>query len=232
MATPATCHHHVPLGTDPHSSRRHIRWVGACVSLTLMVFTVGRMPAPALAQHSQFVAGTAAQADQAVVVDVSELARSEAANAKPAARRFVHHPLRGPEAGGPGGEVNEQPPAPPGKPSHATHQPEASFTGTGDNGTIIPPDTMGAVGPNNVVESLNNNFQIFNRSGALISSVTQTGFWSKVSVSEVFDPRITYDPYNGRWIVAAGANQESTSSAILVGSRRPAIPLARGISTK
>lgn len=72
---------------------------------------------------------------------------------------------------------------------------------------IIPPDLGGAVGPNHVMSSSNNNYRIFDKStGAVISTVGTATFWaSVVSVSEranLTDPRTLYDPYNNRWIVA------------------------------
>jgi len=36
-------------------------------------------------------------------------------------------------------------------------------------------------------------------------------------VTGVFDPRVQYDPYNGRWIMAAASNGQSSSASILVG---------------
>src|SRR5439155_13072134 len=42
-------------------------------------------------------------------------------------------------------------------------------------------------------------------------------FWSSTGASEVFDPRVQYDPYNNRWIVAASSNGDVASSSILVG---------------
>ncbi|HUZ07760.1 MAG TPA: hypothetical protein VMV89_09770, partial [Candidatus Paceibacterota bacterium] len=43
--------------------------------------------------------------------------------------------------------------------------PATSFQGLGDNNTLTPPDTDGAVGPNNVMTMLNTQVRIQNRSG-------------------------------------------------------------------
>ena len=77
----------------------------------------------------------------------------------------------------------------------------------GPNGSgSIPPDTMGSVGPNHVVEMINGNVEIFNKTtGASISNTTLNAFWSGISGinaftnGRVFDPRIVYDHASQRW---------------------------------
>jgi uncharacterized repeat protein (TIGR01451 family) len=71
--------------------------------------------------------------------------------------------------------------------------------------TFIPPDTMGAVGPNHIVEMINGNFEIIDKTtGASIQSMTLDAFWTNVVGIAIvnngrFDPRIIYDPSSGRW---------------------------------
>ena len=86
----------------------------------------------------------------------------------------------------------------------------------------IPPDTMGAVGPdslNKVFVTLNNNYRIQNKAtGAQIGSdVSMVNFWAPVGANSPFDPRVQYDPYNDRWILAAVSDANSPTAAILVG---------------
>lgn len=90
--------------------------------------------------------------------------------------------------------------------------------GGGTSGTFtIPPDTMGAVGIDKVVTILNNNMVVQDKtSGAVLSLVGLNSFWSSTGVSGSFDPRISYDPYNNRWLIAAASNAQTANSSILV----------------
>ena len=98
--------------------------------------------------------------------------------------------------------------------------------GGGTSGTfIIPPDTMGAVGIDRVVNILNNNMVIQDKtSGLVLSLVGLNSFWSSTGASGVFDPRIIYDPYNNRWLIAATSNAQTANSSILVAVSQTADP--------
>src|SRR5712691_204005 len=86
-------------------------------------------------------------------------------------------------------------------------------TGTFD----IPPDTMGAVGPDKLFVNVNNNYRVQDKTtGAALSTVSIETFWSSSGGSGVFDPRVQYDPYNNRWILAATSNSGTANSSILV----------------
>jgi hypothetical protein len=91
--------------------------------------------------------------------------------------------------------------------------------GGGPSGTFtIPPDTMGAVGLDKVVTMVNNNLVIQNKAtGAVLSLVGMTSFWAAAGGTGHFDPRIQYDPYNNRWLVAAVSNAQTANSSVLVG---------------
>ena len=71
----------------------------------------------------------------------------------------------------------------------------------------IPPDTMGAVGPNHIVEMINGSFKIYNKTtGAVISSFSLNDFWTSVvglPGGGTFDPRIIYDPASARWFASS-----------------------------
>src|SRR5207253_284713 len=80
------------------------------------------------------------------------------------------------------------------------------------------PDTMGAVGPNHIMTTLNTQVRIQNRSGGTISTTSLDNFWASLGGNpSTFDPRVMYDPFNDRWIVSALADSESASSSVLVG---------------
>jgi uncharacterized repeat protein (TIGR01451 family) len=78
------------------------------------------------------------------------------------------------------------------------------FAGTSGSG-FIPPDTMAAVGPNHIVEMINGNFEIINKTtGASIQTMSLDAFWTNVvGLAQInsgrFDPRIVFDPASGRW---------------------------------
>ncbi|MBX7140464.1 MAG: T9SS type A sorting domain-containing protein [Chitinophagales bacterium] len=78
--------------------------------------------------------------------------------------------------------------------------PVASFNGLLDNGQVIPPDVQGAAGPNHLMEMLNSTFRVFNKTGGTVSTVSISTFYGFSSSNFYSDPRITYDPYNDRWI--------------------------------
>ena len=86
------------------------------------------------------------------------------------------------------------------------------FQGLQDDFTAIPPDTTGAVGPQHIVTMLNTQVQIQSRSGVVranypINLGGASGFWSPLGVfTDVFDPRILYDPASDRWIACAVIN--------------------------
>jgi len=84
----------------------------------------------------------------------------------------------------------------------------------------IPPDTYGAIGLDKVFTQLNNNYRVLNKTtGAQISKVSIETFWNALGVDgdNVFDPRVTYDPYNNRWLVAAVSHGDDAASRFLLG---------------
>jgi hypothetical protein len=98
---------------------------------------------------------------------------------------------------------------------------ELSFTGTtftptgGSENNFIPPDTMGAVGPNHFVELLNGRYSVYqNSDGARVQTSTANAFWQNAGVTPqlnrsqqgAFDPRVAFDPSSGRWFAASADN--------------------------
>ena len=90
----------------------------------------------------------------------------------------------------------------------------SNFQALPDNNTAIPPDTMGAAGPNHLMTMLNSQVRIQNKSGNAVSTVSSKIFWSLVS-SSPFDPITIYDSLSGRWIVISGSDGGSANSKIL-----------------
>jgi len=92
-----------------------------------------------------------------------------------------------------------------------------NFGALPDTNTVIPPDTYGAVGPNDLVVTLNSQIRVSDRDGTNPIDATLNSFWSPVGGgSGTFDPRVIYDPYADRWITVACDDARSTTSAILL----------------
>jgi len=82
-----------------------------------------------------------------------------------------------------------------------------------DNNMSIPPDTMGAVGPNHLMTMLNTQVRIQDKSGTRFSTVTLDTFWTSIS-GNPFDPKLIYDPLSGRWMSTIDLDGNSTTSGI------------------
>lgn len=87
----------------------------------------------------------------------------------------------------------------------------ANFDGTSIPASgFIPPDTMGAVGPNHVMELINGRYAVYDKTGTPQTSSTLNAFWTSAGVtpagSFAFDPRVLYDPQSSRWFAAAVDN--------------------------
>ncbi len=103
-----------------------------------------------------------------------------------------------------------------------------NFTGSNyNNSGFIPPDTMGAVGPNHVVELLNGRYAVYNKSGSFIQGSTLDQFWVSAGVTPAgsfsFDPRVVYDKYSGRWFAVAVDNGGGANNVLVAvsGSNDP-----------
>jgi hypothetical protein len=114
-----------------------------------------------------------------------------------------------------------QPQPQPQSPIPTIPSPPPSYTFRGDGLTFgsIPPDTMGAVGPNHAVTTTNEKVIIHNRAGQILSVVTLDAFWASTPAlmnPDTFDPKILYDRFNDRFIFVVTANSFSPTSATLL----------------
>ena len=82
---------------------------------------------------------------------------------------------------------------------------------------MIPPDAEGAIGPHHLMEALNSQVVIQDRSGNVMSAITNWTFWSSLDVTESFDAHVLYDPYAQRWIFSSAAGEKSSNGAVLIG---------------
>jgi Bacterial Ig-like domain len=97
--------------------------------------------------------------------------------------------------------------------------PSTSLLGVQSNESgFIPPDSMGAVGPSQVVVFVNGRLKVFDKQGSTppILSVSDAAFWAPVrNGSEPTDPEVEYDRLSQRWILA-GINLEGTNNRIML----------------
>jgi len=68
--------------------------------------------------------------------------------------------------------------------------------------TVAPPDSTGAIGPNNYVEMVNQQIGVYDRNLNLLASSDNGAFMGAGSLS-VTDPQIQWDPQGGHWLYAA-----------------------------
>jgi hypothetical protein len=109
--------------------------------------------------------------------------------------------------------------------------PAQSFMGlddiprVGSNTLTIPPDVDGAVGPDRILEGLNNNYRAFDKAtGAILGTVSISTFWAAAGAGPVFDPKTLYDPVQQRWIAVVLSDSRSTASSILIGVSQTSDP--------
>ncbi|MDB6035817.1 MAG: hypothetical protein JWM16_6155, partial [Verrucomicrobiales bacterium] len=103
--------------------------------------------------------------------------------------------------------------------------PSASFQALlGPSTSAINPDTQGAVGPNHLMTTLNTSVLVQDRNGGTVSSVTIEAFWASVGASNIFDPRVLYDPYGQRWITTAEADPGGANPGLVVGVSKTSNP--------
>src|SRR6267154_447938 len=172
--------------------------------------------------------GIAGIAGRKATANFTDLSRQEARVPLEAGTpKVIHSPMPGPRE--PADSVSpsrdSRVAAPPeAGPAPLSPAPASNFQALPDNNTAIPPDTQGAVGPNHLMTTLNTQIRIQDRTGVGLSSVSMSGFWASLGSLSVFDPRILYDPYGGRWIFVAAANGNSIASAVLIGVSQTSDP--------
>lgn len=116
--------------------------------------------------------------------------------------------------------VNEITPQAAGTAYSNTPPPSASFEALPSDGSAFNPDTHGAVGPNHLMVTLNSEVRIQDRSGGQISRVSLDAWWAvagqTAGATNVFDPRVVYDPYGGRFIFSANNDPDGSNPGLLI----------------
>ncbi len=159
-------------------------------------------------------------------VNFSELSRREAEagrrpKSRPAVRKGQPRPLRETNVAvvQPAGSVDASASSEPllaAASGPVSPSPSASFLALLDNAVSFNPDTQGAVGPNHLMVTLSSEVRVQNRAGGVISTVSLDGFWGTLGGSNVFDPRVIFDPNFQRWIAASISNPATNNSKLLI----------------
>lgn len=204
------------------------------LALLLAPATAAAQPAPPV---GAVPLGERAVLVRSAVVNFGELARQEALGRapRPPVRPLIFRELE--ESGEPGAGAVGPAPAPsmspyaPQAPLLASPSPSQSFMGLDDipmadsSYIVIPPDVDGAVGLTRILQGLNNNYRILDKStGAVISTVGTATFWAPTgaTLNALTDPRTLYDPYNHRWITQMQTFE--SSGDILIGVSQTSDP--------
>ena len=100
-----------------------------------------------------------------------------------------------------------------------------SFAGLGNPTTgrdVIPPDTMGAAGPNHLVSLLNSDFGVFDKTGHSLQTINMQIFWSSLGLGVgqpanfPFDPKILYDQHSGRFVAITLGGTSAPNSWLMI----------------
>lgn len=99
-----------------------------------------------------------------------------------------------------------------------------NFTGSvrGIDTGFIPPDTMGAVGPNHYVELINGRYSAYRKTDGVrvqTSSLDQfflNGGLASINPTSSFDPRVMFDASSGRWFACAVDGARTALSSFLI----------------
>ncbi len=92
------------------------------------------------------------------------------------------------------------------------------FVAIPDDNLAIPPDCAGAVSPDHIVTVLNSEFRVQDRQGKDLRTVSVERFFAAVGPfsSGVFDPRISWDQTNKRWIAIILADFGGRTPALII----------------
>ncbi|HEY5460257.1 MAG TPA: hypothetical protein VIJ89_00780, partial [Deferrimonas sp.] len=93
---------------------------------------------------------------------------------------------------------------------------------------MIPPDTMGAVGPNHLVSLLNSDFGVFDKTtGAVLQKIPLQSFWGSLGTAAgqpanfPFDTKILYDQHSGRFVAITLGGLNAPGSWVMIAISSP-----------
>ena len=95
--------------------------------------------------------------------------------------------------------------------------PVSSFDAIQDYGVLIPPDIQGAVGNTYLMETTNQEFDIFDRGGTLIYAVGLNNFFAPAHGGHFFDPHILYDTPHNRYLICCDGLYQNGNGGLFLG---------------
>lgn len=101
-----------------------------------------------------------------------------------------------------------------------------NFVGLPFSAAGLPPDTMGAVGPNHLMVTLNSEVRVLTKAGTPLSTVTLGAFWTPTGATAPFDPAVAFHPGLNRWLTIAVSNRRSAAASLLIGVSQTTDPTA------
>lgn len=93
-----------------------------------------------------------------------------------------------------------------------------SFNGINATGWV-PPDCTVAVGPNHVLVSVNTGLACFTKTGVAVFNIPNVATFLGTAVpanSKLFDPKLMYDHYAGRYVLVIAATRNSPQGSWLI----------------
>ncbi len=91
------------------------------------------------------------------------------------------------------------------------------FQGIPDQGFFIPPDPYCAAGPDNFVAVVNSRFRIFDKYGNELKTINADSWFENVFPGGgSFDPKVTYDAIDQRWIMVWLQQDDASQTANLL----------------
>ena len=102
--------------------------------------------------------------------------------------------------------------------------PNIVFDGTLDNGNLIPPDINLAVGTNWVMETNNQQYDIYNKTGTLITTLSINTFYNSTGGGNYFVPHVVYDAAHQRFIAIIDGDQANGHGGIFIGVSQTSNP--------
>lgn len=100
----------------------------------------------------------------------------------------------------------------------------ANFVGLPFSAAGLPPDTMGAAGPNHLMVTLNSEVRVQTKTGTPISTVSLAAFWASTGATGPFDPSVVFHPGISRWLTIAVSNRRTAQASLLIGISQTSDP--------
>ena len=204
-------------GARPTGSRRAL----ACVLVLAATAALSSRPAQARSdlKPPPPVGGQYQRLQAAGVVDVRQLGRQPSTTRVPVPNHPVLRHAKSPAPSIASGVRNAQPLAPTGLvEEQLTVFPgiglASGISALGASQNAEPPDTQIAVGPDKVLEMVNNNMTTWSKAGARLSIADLQAFYPVPGGFTITDPRVIFDASSGRFIATAFAIDAAYDSRV------------------